>query len=150
MTDAATALLEERGIRLGQTAANRDDAIRQCGKTLVEIGAVDPAYVEAMIERERSISTYVGEGVAIPHATLSGKAAVRRDALAVLQFPDGVDWDGMPVEVCVAIAAVGDGHVEILGALAQILLDPGQAQQLREATRAEHVLSLLAPVGGTP
>ena len=147
MTDVAPTLLEERGIRLAQTARDRDDAIRQCGQTLVDIAAVDPAYVEAMLERERSISTYVGEGVAIPHATLSGKAAVRRDALAVLRFPDGVDWDGVPVHVCVAIAAVGDGHVEILGALAQILLDPGQAEQLRQATRAEQVISLLAPVG---
>jgi PTS system mannitol-specific IIA component len=148
MTDVRPALLEERGIRLSQTATDRDDAIRQCGQTLVDIGAVDPAYVDAMLERERSISTYVGEGVAIPHATLSGKAAVRRDALAVLRFPNGVDWDGAPVQLCVAIAAVGDGHVEILGALAQILLDPDQAQQLREATKPEQVLTLLAPVGG--
>jgi mannitol PTS system EIIA component len=101
-----------------------------------------------MLERELSISTYVGEGVAIPHATLSGKSAVRRDALAVLRFPDGVDWGGEPVQVCVAIAAVGDGHVEILGELAQILLDPDRARQLREATRAQDVLALLAPVGG--
>ena len=107
-------LLEERAIRLAERAADRDDAIRQCGQTLVDVGAVDPAYVEAMLERERSISTYVGEGVAIPHATLAGKAAVRRDALAVLRFPDGVDWGGETVVVCVAIAAIGDGHVEIL------------------------------------
>jgi PTS system mannitol-specific IIA component len=148
MTDVRPALLEERGIRLSQTATDRDDAIRQCGQTLVDIEAVDPAYVDAMLERERSISTYVGEGVAIPHATLSGKAAVRRDALAVLRFPNGVDWDGALVQLCVAIAAVGDGHVEILGALAQILLDPDQAHQLREATKPEQVLTLLAPVGG--
>lgn len=142
------ALLERRAIRLAERAADRDDAIRQCGQTLVDIGAVDPTYVEAMLERERSISTYVGEGVAIPHATLAGKAAVRRDALAVLRFPDGVDWDGMRVQVCVAIAAVGDGHVAILSELAQILLDPERARELREATGTNEVLQLLEPVGG--
>src|SRR5258706_1715985 len=141
-------LLERRAILLSERADVRDDAIRRCGETLVEIGAVDPAYVEAMLERERSISTYVGEGVAIPHATLAGKSAVRRDALAVLRFPAGVDWGGETVTVCVAIAALGDGHVEILAELAQILLDPSRAQQLREATRPRDVLSLLAPVGG--
>ena len=141
-------LLEERAIRLAEHAADREEAIRQCGKTLVAIGAVDPAYVEAMLERERSISTYVGEGVAIPHATLAGKSAVQRDALAVLRFPNGVDWGGEQVVVCVAIAAVGDGHVEILSELAQILLDPDRAQQLREATQPADVLRLLAPVGG--
>jgi PTS system mannitol-specific IIA component len=140
-------LLTTDAIRLDQRAVDRDDAIRQCGQTLVEIGAVAPAYVEAMLEREQSVSTYVGEGVAIPHATQAGKAAVRRDALAVLRFPDGVDWGGERVEVCVAIAAVGDGHVEILGQLATVLMDPERARRLREASRAEDVLSLLAPVG---
>jgi mannitol PTS system EIIA component len=141
-------LLGERAIRLTERAADRDDAIRQCGQTLVDIGAVAPAYMEAMLEREQSISTYVGEGVAIPHATLAGKAAVRRDALAVLRFPDGVAWGDETVVVCVAIAAVGDGHVEILSELAQILLDPDRARALREATRVGDVLRLLEPVGG--
>ena len=147
-TQPLVGLLAERAIHLARTATDRDDAIRQCGQTLVSVGAVDPAYVEAMLERERSISTYVGEGVAIPHATLAGKAAVRRDALAVLRFPDGVDWGGEQVIVCVAIAALGDGHVEILGELAQILLEPGRAQELREASQPADVLRLLTPVGG--
>src|SRR6266511_4131342 len=101
----------------------------------------------AVLERERSISTYVGEGVAIPHASLAGKEAVRRDALAVRRFPDGVDWNGEPVSVCVAIAARGDGHVAMLAELAQILLDPERARALREATDPDEVLQLLAPVG---
>jgi PTS system mannitol-specific IIA component len=139
-------LLERRAIRLAETAADRDDAISTCGNLLVEIGAVDPTYVEAMLARERSISTYVGEGVAIPHGTLAGKDAVHRDALAVLRFPAGVDWDGFEVSVCVAIAARGDGHTEILSELAEILLDPDRAQALRDATDPDDVLNLLAPV----
>src|SRR5215813_7062133 len=127
-TQPLVGLLEERAIHLACAATDRDDAIRQCGQTLVSIGAVDPTYVDAMLERERSISTYVGEGVAIPHATLAGKTAVRRDALAVLRFPDGVSWGGEQVVVCVAIAARGDGHVAMLAELAQILLVPEQAQ----------------------
>jgi PTS system mannitol-specific IIA component len=150
MADPVAGLLAENAMRLTAQAADRDEAIRQCGQALVDIGAVDPAYVEAMLQREQSISTYVGEGVAIPHATLAGKAAVRRDALAVLRFPAGVDWGGETVVVCVAIAAVGDGHVGILSELAQILLEPQQARQLREATRPQQVIQLLAPVrGGT-
>jgi len=144
MAEAAD-LLDRRAIRLGEKAADRDDAIRQCGQTLVEIGAVDPAYVDAMLARERSISTYVGEGVAIPHGTLEGKAAVRRDALAVLRFPDGVGWGGHPVSVCVAIAAQGDGHVDLLAELAEILLDEDRAAALRAATEADEVIRLLAP-----
>ncbi|WFE28409.1 PTS sugar transporter subunit IIA [Solwaraspora sp. WMMD791] len=140
------ALLERRAVRLQEQAGDRIAAIRRCGEVLVEIGAVTPEYVTAMLQREQSVSTYVGEGVAIPHGTLASKEAVRRDALAVLRFPEPVDWDGFPVTVCVAIAARGDGHVELLAALAQILLEPDSARALREATDIDDVLRLLAPV----
>ncbi|GAA4607940.1 hypothetical protein GCM10023195_30620 [Actinoallomurus liliacearum] len=138
-------LLDRAAVRLDAVAADRDDAIRQCGRTLLDVGAVDATYVEAMVERERSISTYVGEGVAIPHGTLAGKDAVRHDALCVLRFPGGVDWDGNHVVLCVGIAAKGDGHVRLLSELAQILLDPDKARALRETTDVDEVLRLLQP-----
>ncbi|MBB2943115.1 PTS system mannitol-specific IIA component [Actinoplanes lutulentus] len=139
-------LLDRRAILLNQEAANKEDAVRQCGAALVEIGAAEPGYVSTMLDREKSISTYVGEGVAIPHGTLDGKALVKRDALAVLRFPGGVDWDGEQVTVCVAIAAAGDGHIELLSALAEILLDEDEALALRSATDADTVIRLLGKI----
>ncbi|MEO3930824.1 PTS sugar transporter subunit IIA [Micromonosporaceae bacterium B7E4] len=138
-------LLDRRAIRLTEVAADRDEAIRRCGEALVDIDAVHPEYVRTMLARERSVSTYVGEGVAIPHGTLAGKDLVHRDALAVLRFPAGVEWGGQPVTVCVAIAARGNGHVELLASLAEILLDTDRARALREATDPEDVLALLTP-----
>ena len=142
---AMTGLLSAEAVRLGEPAADRTDAVRRCGRVLVEIGAVEPGYIDAMLERERDISTYVGEGVAIPHATLAGKQAVLRDALAVVKLAEPVDWDGSPVSVCVAIAARGDGHLAILSELAEILLDPDRARDLREARDADEVVRLLQP-----
>ncbi|MDI6103484.1 PTS sugar transporter subunit IIA [Actinoplanes sp. NEAU-A12] len=139
-------LLDPRAIRLTEKADDRDDAIRRCGQALVDIGAAEPGYITTMLAREQSISTYVGEQVAIPHGTLAGKDLVKRDALAVLRFPEGVDWDGEPVTVCVAIAARGDGHVELLAALAEVLLDEDQARELREATEPETVIRLLGSI----
>jgi PTS system mannitol-specific IIA component len=144
------ALLARGGIRLGERAADKYEAIALCGQALVDCGAVEPAYVPAMREREDSVSTYIGEGVAIPHATLAGKEAVLRDALCFLRFPDGVDWDGQPVTLCLGIAAKGDGHVEILAELAQILLDPERAQALRDAEHADDVLRMLTPAPEDP
>jgi mannitol PTS system EIIA component len=138
-------LLDRAAIRLDAVAADRDEAIRQCGHALVGVGAVDASYVEAMVERERSVPTYVGEGVAIPHGTLAGKDAVRHDAICVLRFPDGVDWDGHLVKLCVGIAAKGDGHVRLLSELAQILLDPDSARALRESANVDEVIRLLQP-----
>ena len=139
-----TELLAPASIRLDAVAADRDDAIRQAGAALIEAGAVDPAYVDAMLERENSVSTYVGEGVAIPHGTLAGKDAVKDDAIVVLRFPQGVDWDGNDVSVAVGIAARGNGHIALLSQLATILLDPEKAAALRAATTKEQVYELLA------
>jgi PTS system mannitol-specific IIA component len=139
-----TELLAASSIRLDATATSRDDAIRQAGAALVEAGAVDPSYVDAMLERENSVSTFVGEGVAIPHGTLAGKDAVKDDAIVVLRFPDGVDWDGNPVSVAVGIAAKGNGHIALLSQLATVLLDPDKAAALRGATTADQVYELLA------
>jgi PTS system mannitol-specific IIA component len=145
MGETTSRLLDPRAIDLNAHAADQEIAIRMCGQALVDIGAVEGSYIEAMLEREASISTYLGEGVAIPHGTVTGKEAVRHDALAVLRFPDGVDWGGDPVTLCIAIAAQGDGHIGILTELAEILLDPERARGLREATVAEDVVRLLQP-----
>jgi mannitol PTS system EIIA component len=79
---------------------------------------------------------------------LSGKDEVIRDAVAVLKFPDGVDWGGGPVTMCIALAVRGDGHVDLLAELAEVLLDPDRARALREAADADEVLRILE--GGTP
>jgi PTS system mannitol-specific IIA component len=138
-------LLTPTAVRLGQEAADFNDAIRQVGAVLVAVGAVSPSYVDSMLEREQSISTFIGEGVAIPHGTLSGKDSVLRDALAVVQFPHGVDWHGDRAELCIGIAAVGDGHVGILAQLAELLMDEDRAAALRQATTPEEVVALLTP-----
>lgn len=138
-------LLDPRAIRLGMPSTDRDQAIRACGEALVAVGAVAEPYIEAMFEREASISTYVGEGVAIPHGTLAGKDHVRRAALSFLSFPDGIDWNGSPVTVAIGIAARDNGHIAILGQLASILMDPDRAAALRAATDAGDVLALLTP-----
>lgn len=146
MSDTALAsLLSEESIRLDVHAEDRFDAVKQCGVALLESGAVDESYIDAMLQREHSVSTFVGEGVAIPHGTLAGKEAVKRDALVVLRFPDGVDWEGNRVSVCVGIAAAGGGHIALLSQLAEILLDPAKAERLRSATSSEQVYALLTP-----
>jgi PTS system mannitol-specific IIA component len=147
MSDAVAELLDPASIRLDSHAADKEEAIRLCGQALVDAGAVLPDYVATMLDREKSVSTYIGEGVAIPHGTLAARDVVRRDALAFLRFPDGVDWGGEQVSVCIPIAAAGNGHVAILAQLAEILMDPDRAEALRAASTPEEVSQLLQPTG---
>ena len=143
-TDAQQVLGAD-AVRLGLHATDKEDALRQCGAVLVEIGAADPAYAAAILERERSVSTYMGEGVAIPHGTDASRQYINRAALAFLQFPGGVDWDGKDVQLCIAIASRSDEHIGILQSLAMVLSDKDHAARLRAATDVNQVLELLAP-----
>ena len=145
MPEAPTAILGREGVRLAQRASDKEDALRQSGALLVELGAVEPGYAPAMLEREKSVSTYLGEGVAIPHGTDEARSLVKRTTLGVLQFPEGVDWGEATVNVCIAIAASGEEHVGILAGLAGVLVDPEKAERLRNASTEDEVLELLAP-----
>jgi PTS system mannitol-specific IIA component len=138
-----TELLAEASIRLDASASDRDDAIRQAGAALMAVGAVDAAYIEAMIDRENSVSTFMGEGVAIPHGTLAAKDSVMSDALSLIKFPEGVDWDGNDVRLAFGIAAKGNGHIALLSQLATVLMDPDKAATLRAATTVAEVYALL-------
>jgi mannitol/fructose-specific phosphotransferase system IIA component len=138
-------ILQHDAIRLGLEARDKADALRQCGDVLVEIGAANSQYAEALHEREKSVSTYVGEGVAIPHGTNESREHIERAAIAFLQFPDGVDWDGNMVYVCVAIASKSEDHIGILSSLATVLMDPTSAAVLRAPGSAQEVLDLLTP-----
>lgn len=139
-------LLDPAAVRLHESAADRFEAIRRAGEALVETGAVDRAYVTSMLEREESVSTYVGEGVAIPHGTLAAKSLIHRDALSFVRFDRPVDWAGAgEVTVAIGIAAKDGRQVEVLAELASVLLDPDRAAALRAAGSADEVAELLRP-----
>ena len=88
---ATDGILTEDLVRLNGRASSRDDAIREVGGMLVGSGAVDASYVDSMLERERSVSTYMGNQLAIPHGTNEAKAAIHRTAMAFIRYPDGID-----------------------------------------------------------
>jgi mannitol/fructose-specific phosphotransferase system IIA component len=143
--ETSAGVLSADAVRLGLRATDKEDALRQCGAVLVEIGAAGPAYADAILEREQSVSTYMGEGFAIPHGTDASREHINRAALAFLQFPGGVDWNGKECFVCIAIASKSDEHIGILQSLAMVLSDQESAKRLRETTSVDEVLELLAP-----
>ena len=137
-------ILTKECIRLNSTALDKTDAIRQAGDLLVKAGYVAQAYVEGMLAREVITSTYLGNGVAIPHGRSDDKDTVYQTGLSVVQFPDGVEWEeGENACLVVGIAAVADEHVDILTNLAEVIEDPAQAEQLVRATEAGMILERL-------
>jgi len=144
--DSGQALLSQDLVRLGVSVSDRHEAITMAGRLLVDVGAVEPPYVEAMLEREEAMSSYMGEGFALPHGTDASRAHVNRAAVAFLRFAAPVEWeDGEEALVAVAVAATSDEHIGVLASLARVLSDEDAAQRLRTTDDVDEVLALLLP-----
>ena len=137
---------EPVGTVLAGSATSRDDAISEAGRLLVEVGAVDASYVEAMHERERSVSTHMGNLLAIPHGTNEAKGAIQRTAISFVRYPDGIDWNGKPTEFVIGIAGAGDDHLPILQKIAGVFVDSAQVERLRAAQTPADVMAVLNAV----
>lgn len=142
MTDDA-GILEPAAVVLDGSARSRDDAITEAGNLLVAVGAVDPAYVDAMHDRETSVSTYMGNFLAIPHGTNEAKGSIKRTALSFVRYPGHVDWNGNPAEFVIGIAGVGDEHLALLGQIAVIFVDEAKVAELRTAATPEAVIAII-------
>ena len=117
---AAVTLLERKNIVLGCAPVTPEEAIRACGRRMVDSGYVDEAYIQGMLDREASFSVAIGSHVAIPHGTNDVKPLIKRTGVVVMTYPDGIDWNGDKVKLVVGIAAKGDEHLEILGRIVGI------------------------------
>ena len=142
-SDTDADVLPLSSIVMNGSATSTADAINEAGQLLVVAGAVEPAYVDAMHERESSISTYMGNGLAIPHGTNEAKDAIRRTGLSFVRYAEPVDWNGKPAEFVVGIAGAGKDHMALLTKIAQVFLKADEVTRLREATTAEEVRSIL-------
>lgn len=132
-------------VRLGAAASDKADAIRQAGALLLEAGCVTPAYIAGMLERERSMSTYLGNGIAIPHGQFESRSEVRRAGISVVQIPAGVEWEpGERAFLVIGIAATEDEHLGVLANLAEVLEDPEAAAQLVAATDPTMIVERLS------
>uniref|UniRef100_UPI003F9A720F phosphoenolpyruvate--protein phosphotransferase n=1 Tax=Roseiarcus sp. TaxID=1969460 RepID=UPI003F9A720F len=142
-------ILSTELVRLGAHPATKEAAIREAAQMLVAAGRIDPAYVESMMRREAVADTFLGHGVAIPHAMIEDRAMVRQIGLAILQAPEGVVWnEGQTARLVVAIAAQSDAHIAILRRLTGLMQDEAALDALARTTDAREIVAALtsAPV----
>ena len=132
------------GIKLGQKPVTKEEAIQAAGELLEKLGYVDSTYVEAMQERERLVSTYIGMGVAIPHGTTQAKDTVKKTGIVFLQYPDGVDFGAEKAQLVFGIAGIGDEHLDLLSKLCTLLEDPARLETLKTTNDVEWVLEQLS------
>ncbi len=127
-------------------ARSKEEAIREAGALLVSSDAVTPAYVDAMLEREQKVSTYMGSSLAIPHGTNEAKDSIQHSAVCLVRYDSPIDWGQGEVQIVVGIAGVNDEHLSILSKIAILFSDPDEAQKMVDATTVDELYGLLQAV----
>lgn len=136
--------LSKSDITLGQTANDKFQAIQNIAGDLTAKGLVESGYVEGMLNRENQNSTFLGNGIAIPHGTTDTRGLVKETGVAVHHFPEGIDWaDGNRVYVAIGIAAKSDEHLGILKQLTKVLAADGVEEKLKQAKSEDEIIALL-------
>ena len=146
----ATEVLSASAVVVGASAPDQTAAIDLVGSILVAEGCVTPDYVTEMRERERIVSTYLGNGIALPHGTNEARSAVLRTGLAVAQFPEGVPWGEEPAYLVIGLAATSEEHIEVLSRLANILGDEELCRRLATTPDAAEIHRTLMADGVAP
>jgi mannitol/fructose-specific phosphotransferase system IIA component len=128
-------ILTKETVRLRAQATSKEGAIRQSGELLVNAGCVPPSYVDGMLARERVLSTYLGNGIALPHGQLGDLETVYRTGVSVLQLLEGVEWEpGEQACLVIGLAARSEEYIAVLSNLVEVLQDPETVRRLAQAT----------------
>ena len=137
-----TSILNKNNIVLGLESVSKEEAIKRVGEILAKEGYVKEEYIQAMLEREEIVSTYIGMGVAIPHGVGEAKKEVKKSGIAVLQYPNGIKFGDEVAYLVVGIAGVGDEHLTILSNIAMSLEDEGLVEKLRNTYDVNDILKV--------
>ena len=144
-----TDLLKPVSIKLDVAPpSSKEEAINILADLMEKSGNLSDkkAYVQAVLDREATGSTGLGEGIATPHAKSSG---VKKAGLAAMVVKDGMDYaalDGQPSRLFFMIAAPegsNDLHVALMSRLAMMLMVPEFKESLINAKSVEEFLSLI-------
>ncbi|MCI9136466.1 MAG: PTS mannitol transporter subunit IICBA [Lachnospiraceae bacterium] len=137
-------VLRREGIKLNLNPVSKEEAIQAAGELLTELGYVEPSYIDAMQEREKIVTTYMGLGVAIPHGTSQAKGTVKKTGIVVMQYPEGVSFGDEKAQLVFGIAGVGDEHLDLLEKICGMLEEEEVLEEFKTTDSIDWVLEKLS------
>lgn len=140
-------VLSEANVILGAEIENKEEAIRFAGQVLVDNGYVMPEYIPDMLQREESVSTYIGNQIAIPHGIDGSQEHIIYSGISFVQVPNGVSFGpGKEAKILIGIAGKNDEHLEILSNIATVLSDQENVEKLVQAKSKNEIISMFEGV----
>lgn len=136
-------ILKKSDIKLNLNTMSEEEAITLAGQLLFQSGYVEKAYIDAMHEREKVVSTYIGNGVAIPHGVGSAQQYIKKSGIVVLQFPQGISYHNNTCYLVIGIAGKNDEHITILSNLAETIVDEEDAKKLWTMHKVSEMYKIL-------
>lgn len=130
-------------IILDKSFTNKEEAIRFTGQHLINEGLVNPEYANTMLTRESLTTTYIGNGVAIPHGTDESRIHIIQDGFVVIQVPQGIDFGNEKAYILFGLAGSGAKHMEFLSKIAIICSEIKNVEAMRDATTKEAIIRIL-------
>jgi phosphoenolpyruvate-protein phosphotransferase len=140
-----TLTVSSEQILLNAEVATKDGVLKLIAGELSSLGLVSGDYLPALIGREEKVSTYLVNGVSIPHGVNEAKEQVVRTGVFIVQVPGGVVWNdkGDVARLIVGIAAKGKDHMNLLTRLTNVVMDVALAEKLATTTDKIHILNAL-------
>lgn len=137
-------ILVKQGIVLNVSSESKDKAIERVGHLLIDRGYVKENYIEGMKAREEEVTTYMGNGVAIPHGMNEYKKEILETGIVIAQYPNGVDFgEGNTAYIVIGIAGKGDEHMEVLSKIALTVQYEENVERLRNAKTPEEIIEII-------
>lgn len=131
-------------LHLGCQARNKAEVLTMVGNEFKKKGYVNQDCVHFLNEREQQISTFLGNGITLPHLPKSANDIIVTSGVEIFQFPDGVIWDRTNVMfIAIGVIAKSREHIDVLREIALIFSDEFISNALSLTSSEEEFLSIL-------
>ncbi|MCX8616918.1 PTS sugar transporter subunit IIA [Gilliamella sp. B2923] len=137
--------LTPEDIAIIEGAYSKQQAIELVSNNMIQAGFVAQDYTQAMLDRDSQISTFLGNGIAIPHGTTEKRDSVLKTGLKVIYFPQGINWDedNNTAYVVIGIAAKANEHLDILRQLTRAVIAEDTLERIKQVKTPEDLLAII-------
>jgi mannitol/fructose-specific phosphotransferase system IIA component len=109
----------------------------------VDGGYVMPQYLQGMLDRDHSLSVFMGNTLAIPHGEFEYKQYIKKSGIVIKVYPEPLDWHGEKVHLVLGLAGIGEDHINILANCATVFSEMSDVERIVKNQSVDEIYDLL-------
>lgn len=135
-------ILNENNILLNESFSSKEESIIAAGQVLVNNGYVYKEYIDSMLERDKKLSVYLGNNVAIPHGLYDSEPYIIKSGVSIIQVPNGVKFIDEVAYIIIGIAGKNNTHIDILSKIATVISEEENVNRIRKFKNKKDILDI--------